>query len=191
MKGVLERVVKAGVRGEVKRVVVTGSECTGKTTLAVALATHYQVPWVPEFARRFVAEKGAAPVFADVEAIARGQVALEDKVAATTTTLLIQDTDLLSTVVYSHHYYGACPAWVEAALQERCADLYLLAGIDVPWVADGDQRDRGDSRLQMQDLFRRALLDRSLPFCEIKGSVEARVEQAAAVIRDAIEARGS
>ncbi|MCH7825440.1 MAG: ATP-binding protein, partial [Acidobacteria bacterium] len=124
-----------------KRVVVTGSECTGKTTLAGALARHYQVPWVPEFARRFVSEKGAAPAFADVEAIARGQVALEDEVAATASTLLIQDTDLLSTVVYSHHYYGACPAWVEAALQERCADLYLLAGIDVPWVADGDQRE--------------------------------------------------
>lgn len=174
-----------------KRVVVTGSECTGKTTLAGALARHYQVPWVPEFARRFVTEKGAAPAFADVEAIARGQVALEDEVAATASTLLIQDTDLLSTVVYSHHYYGACPAWVEAALQERCADLYLLAGIDVPWVADGDQRDRGDRRPQMQDLFRRALLDRGFPFCEIEGSVEARVERAAEALRHPTAARGT
>ncbi len=190
MKGVLKRGVKAGVSGVVKRIVATGSECTGKTTLAEALAQHYQVPWVPEFARRFVTEKGAPPVFADVEAIARGQVALEDDVAATTSTLLIQDTDLLSTVVYSHHYYGACPAWVEAALLERCADLYLLAGIDVPWAPDGNQRDRGDRRQQMQDLFRQALLDRGLPFCEIEGSVEARVERAVGVIRDATAMRG-
>jgi len=166
-----------------KRVVVTGSECTGKTTLAGALAQHYQVPCVSEFARRFVAEKGAAPALADVEAVAHGQIALEDEVAATASTLLIQDTDLLSTVLYSHHYYGVCPEWVEAALQERRADLYLLAGIDVPWVADGNQRDRGDRRDEMQDLFRQALLERGLPFCEIEGSVEVRVKGAAVAIR--------
>ncbi len=158
-----------------RRVVVIGSECTGKTTLAEALAQHYGVPWVPEFARRFVAAKAEAPTVADVEAIAHGQIALEDEVAATASTLLIQDTDLLSTVVYAHHYYGECPAWVEATLLERRADLYLLAAIDVPWVADGTQRDRGDRRVQMQDLFRRALRARGFPFCEIEGSVEARV----------------
>ncbi len=169
-----------------KRVVVTGSECTGKTTLAGALAQHYQVRCVPEFARCFVGEKGVAPTFADVEAIARGQIALEDEAAAATSTLLIQDTDLLSTVVYSHHYYGACPASVEVALQERRADLYLLAAIDVPWVADGVQRDRGGRRVQMQDLFRQALLDRRLPFCEIEGSVEARVQRAAVALRNVL-----
>ena len=43
------------------RVVVTGSECTGKTTLATELAQHYDTVWVPEFLRQFVEEKGAAP----------------------------------------------------------------------------------------------------------------------------------
>lgn len=60
------------------RVVVTGSECTGKTTLAAALAAAYDTVWVPEFARRFVRDKGAPPTFDDVEPIARGQMRLED-----------------------------------------------------------------------------------------------------------------
>ena len=34
-----------------KRVLIVGAESTGKTTLAVALAEHYQTTWVPEFGR--------------------------------------------------------------------------------------------------------------------------------------------
>lgn len=155
------------------RVVVTGAECTGKTTLAKALAEHYSTPSVPEFARQFVLEKGAAPVYRDVEAIARGQIALEDSVAAGASHLLIQDTDLLSTVVYSRHYYGD-PGWVEDVLRDRGADLYLLADDEVPWVPDGDQRDRGDQREEMQTFFRRALIERGLRFVEIRGSRDDR-----------------
>ena len=48
---------------------------------------------------------------------------------------MLLDTDLVSTVVYSRHYYGDCPAWIEAAAVRRLADLYLLHDIDVPWTA--------------------------------------------------------
>ncbi len=158
------------------RVVVTGSECTGKTTLAEALAEHYGTMWVPEFVRQYVRGRGTAPEYRDVEAIARGQIELENKLSAETSDLLIQDTDLLSTVIYSRHYYGACPRWIEYVLRERAAELYLLTGIDVPWVPDGDQRDRGNRREEMQQLFRQALIDRRLRFVEICGSQEHRLE---------------
>lgn len=164
------------------RIVITGSECTGKTTLAEALAAHYKTARVPEFARTFVREKGAAPDYADVEAIGRGQMALEDRYAAATPDLLVQDTDLLSTLIYANHYYGKCPAWIEAALRDRAANLYLLAGIDVPWVADGDQRDRSDRRDEMHGLFRRALAERGLRFIELCGSHQDRLAAAVAEI---------
>lgn len=160
------------------RVVVTGSECTGKTTLARALGEHYGAPWVPEYARQFVLEKGAAPTTRDVESIARGQIALEDSLAAGAPDLLIQDTDLLSTVVYSRHYYGDCPGWVEDALRNRAADLYLLAGIDVPWAPDGDQRDRPHRREEMQALFREALRSRNMRTLDVQGSHEERMAAA-------------
>ena len=87
--------------GRVIRVVVTGSECTGKTTLAEALAESYGTAAVPEYVRQFVREKGAAPAYRDVEAIARGQIELENAAAREATHLLIQDTDLVSTLIYS------------------------------------------------------------------------------------------
>ena len=164
------------------RVVVTGSECTGKTTLARALAEHYDTIWIPEYARQFVRQKGANPEYADVEAIARGQIRSEDAAATTDRVLLVLDTDLLSTVLYSRHYYGDCPSWIENALLGRIPDLYLLADIDVPWVPDGDQRDRGDRREEMQGLFRSALADRQLECVEIRGSRAERLEAAIARI---------
>jgi len=164
------------------RVVATGSECTGKSTLAAALARHYGVDWVPEYVRRFVAEKGAPPVYEDVDAIARGQIALEDEHAAVDPPVLIQDTDLLSTLVYSRHYYGGCPDWIAETLRRRAADLYLLAGIDVPWAPDGDQRDRGDRREEMQGLFRDALQRHRLRFIEMSGAPEQRLQAAVEAI---------
>ena len=48
-------------------------------------------------------------------------------------------------------------------------------GIDVPWIPDGDQRDRGDRREEMHELFRAALVERELVFVEIRGSRDGRI----------------
>lgn len=135
------------------RVVLTGSESTGKTTLAAELARHYSAALVPEFVRAFAEQRGGVIEFSDHGPIARGQMALEDEYIARGGDLLVQDTDLLSTVVYCRHYFGRCPPWIEEAAAARRPDLYLLCEIDVPWVADG-VRDRGERRDEMQTLFR-------------------------------------
>lgn len=160
------------------RVVVTGSESTGKSTLAAALAAHYGTVWSPEYVRDYVAARKEPVRAEDVEAIAKGQMGVQDALAGRSDGLLIHDTDLLSTAVYSRHYFGDCPAWIEEELIRRKADLYLLAGIDVPWGADGNQRDRGDRRDEMHDLFRDALTRRRFPFVQVSGPHERRLEAA-------------
>ena len=168
------------------RVVVTGSECTGKTSLAAALARHFGTFWVPEFARRFVEQAGRPPRYADVDAIARGQLALEDELARRAGELLVLDTDLLSTLVYSPHYFGDCPAWIEDAWRQRAGGLYLLAGIDLPWAAEDGFRDRGDRRAEMHGLFRTALQDRGLTYRDVTGLHEARLETAVRAVEQLI-----
>jgi NadR type nicotinamide-nucleotide adenylyltransferase len=159
------------------RVVLTGSESTGKSTLAAELARHFDAALVPEFVRAFAEKKGAEISFDDHGPIARGQMALEDEHIARGRPLVIQDTDLLSTVVYCDHYFGQCPAWIVEAANARRPSLYLLCGIDVPWVPDG-VRDRGDRREQMQELFRRAVVASGAPFVEISGTRDGRLRSA-------------
>lgn len=159
------------------RVVLTGSESTGKTTLGEALAAHYGIELVPEFVRSFAEQKGGVIELSDHGPIARGQIALEEDRISRGGPLLIQDTDLLSTVVYCRHYFGQCPAWIEQAAVARKPDLYLLCEPDIPWVADG-VRDRGHMREEMQALFRQAVKDSGVPHVEVRGERERRLQMA-------------
>lgn len=167
------------------RVVLTGSESTGKTTLARDLAAHFGVPCVPEFVREYAAAKGAPLDFRDHGPIAFGSMKAEDEAVAAATAaghrLLVQDTDLVSTVVYCHHYFGRCPAFIEEAAIARRPSLYLLLDIDVPWVADG-VRDREDRREEVQALFRDTLARFDMPVREIRGDWRARFADAVRAI---------
>jgi NadR type nicotinamide-nucleotide adenylyltransferase len=159
------------------RVVLTGSESTGKSTLAARLAEHYGAVLVPEFVRGFAERKGESISFADHGPIARGQMALEDELTAGAPRLVVQDTDLLSTVVYCRHYFGTCPAWILHEASRRAPDLYLLCEIDLPWIADG-VRDRGERREEMQQLFRDAVAASGARFTTIHGTGDARFDAA-------------
>lgn len=169
------------------RIVLTGSESTGKTTLADALAEHYDAELVPEFVREFAARKGAPIAFGDHGAIARGQMALEDEHAARARAMILQDTDLLSTVVYCAHYFGRCPPWIEEAAAARRPDLYLLCDIDIPWVGDG-LRDRQHAREEIQGVFRTALRASAVPVVVVHGTGKERLRRAVAAI-DAMRSR--
>lgn len=162
---------------ELIRIVVTGSECTGKSTLARDLADAYAVECAPEYVRRFVDTIGGRPHFSDHGLIARGQKALEDDYRARATRLLFHDTDLLSTVAYCRAYFNRCPEWIEAAATDRQAPLYLLCDIDVPWIADG-LRDRPDRRAEMHALFESVLKEAGAKFVTLRGSREARLAEA-------------
>jgi NadR type nicotinamide-nucleotide adenylyltransferase len=159
------------------RVVLTGSESTGKSTLAAALARHYGVELVPEFVRAFAEQKNGAIDFSDHGPIARGQMALEDEHIARATRLLIQDTDLLSTVVYCQHYFDRCPPWIAETSRQRRPDLYLLCQPDIPWVADG-VRDRGHLREEMQELFHQAIAASGAASVDLRGTREQRLARA-------------
>lgn len=163
-------------------IVLTGPECTGKSTLAEELATHLDASLALEFARSYVAHRGTAPTAADVETIARGQIALEDQARRTTRHTLVKDTDLVSTVVYAHHYYGACPAWIEEQAQHRLGHLYLLLAPDVPWLADGLQRDSPERRAACYDLFKRTLRSWDAHVVDIAGAWPERQLQARAAV---------
>ena len=173
-----------------KRVVVTGSECTGKTTLAGDLARQFGTVCVAEYAREYLDRKVATTGLPlderDVEPIARGQIAAEDRGAATAKGLLVLDTDLVSTTVYARHYDGACPAWIDQAARDRRGDLDLLCDIDVPWVADS-VRDRPHHREHIHALFVEALNTLGAPYVLIRGSWAARLTTAVAAVSEVLD----
>jgi len=167
--------------------VVTGGECTGKTTLAAHLAARFAVPWLPEASRLRAEEvargEGRELAAGDVEPIARLHCAAEDVAAASGPRALLLDADLLSTVVYARHYYGSCPAWIEAEARRRLADLYLLHAPDVPWIADG-VRNRPSERAEIHRSFADLLRSWRAPTVEVSGDWSARRRIAERAVAD-------
>jgi NadR type nicotinamide-nucleotide adenylyltransferase len=165
----------------VTRIVVTGSESTGKTTLARDLAGHFSVLWVREQAREYAERVRRSLTAEDVSPIASEQIAAED--AAMTEAnhrgdrWLVLDTDLVSTVVYARHYYGSCPSWIEAEARARLAELYLVADIDIEWQPDS-VRDRPAARDELDQAFRNVLREFGARSCHVRGHGELRLASA-------------
>jgi len=175
------------------KVVLFGPESTGKTTLSQQLARHYHTVWVPEYAREYLQDKWnnerKTCENSDLIPIAEGQMRLENSLALKADKVLVCDTDLLETKVYSQEYYGG---FVEPQLDEAAKtneyDLYLLTYIDTPWEAD-DLRDRPELRLEMFEAFQKALKDHNKNYILLKGNKQTRLNAATKAIDAIIEKR--
>lgn len=166
---------------DVRRVVLTGAESTGKTTLATRLAVHYDTVWLPEYVRYYVEENGM-PAYEDIPRIAEGYLKQEQELLPFAHRVAIYDTDLISNYLYSHHYFGRCPDWIEQASYDHAANLYLLTGDDIPWAADPGQRESPALRATLQAQFQQELERRNLPYTLLEGPVAKRMEIAMAAI---------
>jgi len=168
------------------RVVLFGPESTGKTTLSRHLARHYNTVWVREYAREYLQDKWnnerKTCENSDLIPIAIGQMKLENELAKKADRVLICDTDLLETKVYSEEFYGGFvnPDLEEAAIVNQY-DLYLLTYIDTPWEKD-DLRDRPEQRLEMFNAFENALKKYNRPYILLKGDKTTRLETAVKAI---------
>ena len=168
------------------KVVLFGPESTGKTTLAKALAAHYEVPWVPEFMREYAQKKFDSTQNSlereDVLPIAKGQMTAENEAAKRTDSFLICDTNLLEIKVYSEYYFdGFCPPSLAKYAEANQYTLYLLASIDVPWEQD-DLRDRPQDRLALFHTFEQELIVRKLPYEVISGAHDVRLKKACEIL---------
>lgn len=168
------------------KIVLFGPESTGKSTLSELLARHYNTVWVPEYAREYLQNKWnnqrKTCEQKDLIPIAIGQMVLENELAKKADKILICDTDLLETKVYSEEYYGGfVDPDLNKAASESQYDLYLLSYIDTPWEAD-DLRDRPTRREEMFQAFERALVNNNRPFIILKGKVKERMNTAVQAI---------
>jgi NadR type nicotinamide-nucleotide adenylyltransferase len=162
------------------KVVIFGPESTGKTTLSKQLARHYNTVWAPEFAREYLQKKWnnerKTCEADDLVSIAIGQMEIENRLANKADKVLICDTDLLETKVYSEEYYGGfVDPILDKAAKNNSYDLYLLTYIDTPWEED-DLRDRPGLRREMFDAFENALKKHNRPYILLEGNKETRLK---------------
>lgn len=173
------------------KIVLFGPESTGKTTLSKQLAEYYNTTWVPEYAREYLQNKWnleqkiCEPK--DLLPIAIGQIKLENELVQEANKILICDTNLLETKVYSEVYYTEkCNEILSKYAIENTYNLYFLTYIDTPWEID-DLRDKPNERGQMFKAFESALIKYNKPYILLKGNKEERFKKAIKHIDDLLK----
>lgn len=166
---------------ELKRIVIIGAECTGKSELSALLADIYETVWVKEYAREYLDQLDRPYGPADLNLIARGQVAQEDAMATKANKVLICDTDPYVIKVWSNFKYGYCDQEILDMIARRKYDLYLLTYIDIPWVSD-PLREHPDEREELYSIYLQEMQNQSVPFVQVKGNRRERRKIATSAI---------
>jgi nicotinamide riboside kinase len=160
-------------------IAIVGAESTGKTALAQALADKLGGVAVPELLRAWCDREGRTPRPDEQAAIATAQTAAIDA-AALSSELVICDTTALMTAVYSDYLFQDASLYPAAlAFHRRCA-LTLLTALDLPWQADGLQRDGPHVQAPIDTAIRVALASAAVRWQLVAGRGEGRVAAALA-----------
>lgn len=168
------------------RIALLGAESTGKTTLATQLATAlrrdgHPAAVVPEVLREWCERERRTPRPEEHWPIAREQERRVEAAAATAQ-VAIADTTALMVAVWGGLLFDDDPLLRFALERQRGYDLTLVMGLDLPWVADGLQRDASASREHTDRLVRELLARAGVAYRVVYGTGEDRPRNALAAL---------
>ncbi len=166
-------------RGSV--IAVVGAESTGKTALACALAERLTqrgivATLVPEVLREWCEREGRTPRPDEQTAIADEQTR---RIAnAASHGVVVADTTALMTAVYSDMLFDDRSLYADALAAQAGYAMTLLTALDLPWVADGLQRDGPHVREPVDALVRAALARAGVAYAVVHGRGPERLASA-------------
>ena len=194
----------------VKKIVAIGPESTGKSTLCLQLAEHYQTLWCPEYAREYLEKHGRDYTYDDLLTIAWGQVDLEQATGyellamskiqqdsqpayrtgrlTANSSMLFIDTEMYVMKVWCEFAFGKCHSWILNQAATKKYDLYLLCNPDLPWIAD-ELREYPDGaiRKKLYHFYKDIMVNQSVPWVDISGGYEERLKAAINAIDDLVK----
>ena len=159
------------------KIAIVGPESSGKSTIAQALAKHYQTHWVPEYSRFYCENLAHEATLQDELNMFHGQLALEQAVESVTKShLLICDTTILTVKIWCDELFKETPKVVLEKLKSHTYDFYILLKNDLPWQDDPlrNFKGRGD---YFMDVWRKELKALDALYTEV-GGLNNRTENA-------------
>lgn len=165
---------------QIKKILILGAECTGKSTFSQDLAKHYQTVYVSEYMRHHLQQKpkGYVCQYQDLLPIAKGQIDSENLALKTANQYLFCDTGLFELMVYADWYFKKCPKEIITHIKNHPYDMIFLTDEQgITWVADG-QRDMPHGRNTIRNLFIHHLNEFNLDYVSISGNRQQRVQKA-------------
>ncbi|MBK7443626.1 MAG: ATP-binding protein [Bacteroidetes bacterium] len=159
----------------IHKIVFTGPESCGKTTLVNYLSQKLSLPYVPEMARPFISSLNRKYEYDDLLSIAMLQMSEEERIKSLNPPLLICDTDLLTIKIWCDDKYQRCEPWLSHATIDRVPAVYFLCAPDFPWQPD-PQREDPHRREHLYNVYKEHMIKYKVRFVELKGTVEQRMQ---------------
>ena len=150
------------------KIIITGPESSGKTTLCEQLSKHFNLPFSKEYAREYLNALKRDYNPDDLLKIAKGQLKAENGIQ-------LLDTDLITLKIWSEYKYGSCDKWILIQIEKQKTEkrFYLLCSPDIPWQAD-KQRENPNDRDSLFEIYKQELDDLEHNYFIVEG--ENRIE---------------
>lgn len=175
----------------VKKILVTGTESSGKTTLIKMLGKLYNTSWCEEVGRHYPDQYtgGNEEVYDTLDFSRMAWLHKEKELFTyrTANRIALIDTDAVVTQYYSELYLKESNEIIESIISTNRYDLILMLCPDVKWVADGKRLNSNqERRLQLHAHLKSMYEARGYQVVEIRGNYKERLDEAIRLIDELI-----
>ena len=145
------------------KIIITGPESSGKTTLCEQLSNHFNIPFTKEFARSYIDNLDRIYMIGDLLSIGKEQLKSE-------LNSQLLDTDLITIKIWSEYKYGRCDKWILDQIEKQKTEkrFYLLCKPDIAWQED-KQRENPNDREELFEIYKQELNDLEHKYFIVKG----------------------
>ena len=171
------------------KVVLLGSESTGKTTLTKMLSQHYNCSFVLEAGREIIADSHSFS-FADLLLVAKEHSKRINNAIVGESPLVIIDTDIHITKSYARFTFGKeLDPGIEIYNSNK-AGLYLYLNNDAEYFQDGTRLNEPDRNL-LDFSHRQILAEHKIDYIEINGNWQDRFIKAVQLIGQVLSTKSN
>jgi nicotinamide riboside kinase len=171
------------LKNKTKTIVITGAESTGKSALTEYLASYFNAPAIPEFARKYVENLNKKYTYNDVEIIARRQIFQLKELKKQNHEYIFSDTWLIITKIWFEEVFGQLPSWIESEIHQSDIDLFIVCDIDLPWIPDNVRENGGEKRIYLQNKYIENIIHYNFPYQIVNGLNKTRFQNAVKMVQ--------